>query len=325
MNVLSLTKIKKLNTVSVVYGEEAVLVDEARSIFRGLLKPHNIERADWENLNDYPMMFNNAPDLFGGTKLKEVIAHAAPLSKENREALPRLCETVQAPDTLLVALYFPVAKSTTKQPAWFKALTQHATMLSADRQNAAGTESWVAHWLDKPATAEALRLIGEHCEGNLTAAKNVALKINISDNGECINEQAAKAALSDGGHYDVFDLVDSALAGQGRRALQILRALYEAKTAEPLILWALTDTTQKLLALKNGGDVRATKNQLQRLRSVAHHAPVEKIHRLLSRAAKTDRVIKGVCVGDAKIALLGLTADLATVGRHVKIRLPISV
>ena len=102
--------------------------------------------------------------------------------------------------------------------------------------------------------------------------------------------------------------------------MQVLRVLYEADIAEPLILWALADAAQKLLTLKNGGEVRTGRRQLERLQKVARTAPTKKIHKLLSRAAKTDQVIKGLIVGDAKIALLGLTADLATVGRNVKIR-----
>ena len=163
--------------------------------------------------------------------------------------------------------------------------------------------------------------------GNLAAAKNIALKINIGDDKdkEVLDEKTVKAALNDGGRYDVFDLTDAALDGRGRRALQVLRVLYEADIAEPLILWALADAAQKLLTLKNGGEVRTGRRQLERLQKVARTAPTEKIHKLLSRAAKTDQVIKGLIVGDAKIALLGLTADLATVGRNVKIRLPAPV
>ena len=150
--VFSLTKEKKAKAAYVVFGEEAVLIDEARHLVQAIVKPQNVERINWGDLSDHPMMLNNTPDLFGGVRYKEIIAHAPPPDKENRESLPHLCETAELPDTLLVALYFPVSKLPQKQPAWFRALSKHAVMLSADRQNIADTELWASHWLNKAAT-----------------------------------------------------------------------------------------------------------------------------------------------------------------------------
>ena len=130
--------------------------------------------------------------------------------------------------------------------------------------------------------------------------------------------------MNDGGRYDVFDLTDAALDGRGRRALQVLRVLYEADIAEPLILWPWPMPHKTTDPKKRRRSQNRTKT-IGTLAKVARTAPTEKIHKLLSRAAKTDQVIKGLIVGDAKIALLGLTADLATVGRNVKIRLPAPV
>ena len=304
--VFSLTKEKKAKAAYVVFRRRSVLIDEARHLVQAIVKPQNVERINWGDLSDHPMMLNNTPDLFGGVRYKEIIAHAPPPDKENRESLPHLCETAELPDTLLVALYFPVSKLPQKQPAWFRALSKHAVMLSADRQNIADTELWASHWLNKAATTGIFAINRRALRGKLGRCQNIALKINIGDDKdkEVLDEKTVKAALNDGGRYDVFDLTDAALDGRGRRALQVLRVLYEADIAEPLILWALADAAQKLLTLKNGGEVRTGRRQLERLQKVARTAPTEKIHKLLSRAAKTDQVIKGLIVGDAKIALL---------------------
>ena len=61
--VFSLTKEKKAKAAYVVFGEEAVLIDEARHLVQAIVKPQNVERINWGDLSDHPMMLNNTPDL----------------------------------------------------------------------------------------------------------------------------------------------------------------------------------------------------------------------------------------------------------------------
>ena len=50
---------------------------------------------------------------------------------------------------------------------------------------------------------------------------------------EVLDEKTVKAALNDGGRYDVFDLTDAALDGRGRRALQVLRVYMKPTSPNP--------------------------------------------------------------------------------------------
>jgi DNA polymerase-3 subunit delta len=128
-------------------------------------------------------------------------------------------------------------------------------------------------------------------------------------------------ALSDGARHNVFNLIDAALAGHGRRALSILSFLLETQEPPPLILWATANALQSILTVKKGG-TPAWGLPAQDIRDIARRTSENEVTWLLRCAATADRTIKGVGDGEIKIQLMNLIVGLAALRRGIKIGVP---
>jgi DNA polymerase-3 subunit delta len=136
-------------------------------------------------------------------------------------------------------------------------------------------------------------------------------------NGAVIDADLALRAIGDSARYDVMQLGEAAAAGDAPRALRVLTGLRNEGAEPALILWALL---RELRGMYQAGEAerrgtrpaptawnlaaRPSEKALGRLRKV----PLE---RLLVQAARTDRIIKGLAVGDAWSAITALAAELA--------------
>jgi DNA polymerase-3 subunit delta len=130
------------------------------------------------------------------------------------------------------------------------------------------------------------------------------------------------ALVADNARYDVYGLVDSALAGQAARSVHMLHGLDAEGTPAPVVLWALAREIRQLAAmaaLVAGG--RSVRNVLDQYRvwenrkpvlgAALKRLPVAACNQLLRRCAFTDRVCKGQAAGNAWSELLQLTLQLA--------------
>jgi DNA polymerase-3 subunit delta len=124
-------------------------------------------------------------------------------------------------------------------------------------------------------------------------------------------------AVGDSARYDVMQLGEAAAAGDAPRALRVLTGLRNEGAEPALVLWALLRELRGMYqaseAERRGSRpaptawnlaARPSEKALRRLRKV----PLE---RLLVQASRTDRIIKGLAVGDAWSAITALAAELA--------------
>jgi len=131
--------------------------------------------------------------------------------------------------------------------------------------------------------------------------------------------------VADNARYDVYGLVDSALAGHAARSVHMLHGLDAEGTPAPVVLWALSREIRQLAAMAEavagGRPVRAVLDQYRvrdarksMLEAALKRLPAPRCYRLLRQCAFTDRVCKGQAAGNAWVELLQLTLQLA--GRH---------
>ena len=307
-------------TVCVLYGDEPQLIEEVRAAVKTATASATAERADLETLPASPIMQERGAGLFGnGSCRYEIVGHSAPLA-DSQAALLKITKRVEPPDTLLIALYHLERKH--HKAAWLRQVTAQGVSVCAERLNAAQTSVWCRRWAKEWELAideQTIQWLATHTEGNLAATKQCLQKMRLGDSTPDL--QQAQNALSDGARYNAFNLADTALKGEGRKALDILRVLLETQEAPPLILWALTNAVQSLMAVKQGG-APAWGLPRQMIYDVARRANEDEIIHLLRRAAAADRVIKGVGGSDVKTALMDITVGLAALKRGIKISIP---
>ena len=86
-------------------------------------------------------------------------------------------------------------------------------------------------------------------EGNLLAAAQEIEKLKLLAEGNQIDAATVQAAVADSARFDVFGLIDAALAGEAAHALRILEGLRGEGIEPPGILWGLAREIRLLAGL----------------------------------------------------------------------------
>ncbi len=125
----------------------------------------------------------------------------------------------------------------------------------------------------------------------------------------------------DSARYDVFGLVDSALAGDAVHAQRVLVGLRAEGVDPVLVLWALAREIRALAAmatdLESGlpgpgaGRHRVWEKRKPVIGRALQRVPARRWRDWLQRCARIDRVIKGRATGSCWDELLQLSLDLA--------------
>ncbi len=93
-------------------------------------------------------------------------------------------------------------------------------------------------------------LICQYTQGNMLACAQVIEKLKlIITSGMHLTTEIVKEQLVDQCNYQLFELVDSCLASDGDKALQLLRHAQHNNLEPTLILWILTQEIRQLIQL----------------------------------------------------------------------------
>ena len=155
-------------------------------------------------------------------------------------------------DTVLLVSCGKLAKTTAKS-AWFRALDRSGGIVQVWPLK----RNRFLPWLDTRARCRglvmdqaALRLLASRVEGNLLAAAQEVDKLFVVYGSAALNVDQVREAVVDSAHYDVFDLVDSALAGDGARCYRILSSMRAEGLAPQIVLWALARELRMLSGMR---------------------------------------------------------------------------
>jgi DNA polymerase-3 subunit delta len=301
---------QQLAPVYVLSGDEPLQLGESADAVRAAARARDFltrevleaeARFDWDRLGAEA----DALSLFAE---KRVIDLRIPSGKPGREGGAALCEYCARPpaDTLLL-VSLPKLDRTRLNSKWCKALEQLGVLIQiwpieGDR---------LTPWLEQRMRALGLApehgvaaLLADRVEGNLLAARQEIEKLLLIHGPGVISVEQLTQSVSDSARFDVFDLVDSALAGEARRCVRILTGLRQEGIAAPVVLWALSREFRLLAGIATTVDAGASIDQalaqakvwekrkgllrqgLSRLRP-AH------LNRLLVLCQESDAAIKG--------------------------------
>ena len=213
---------------------------------------------------------------------------------------------------------------------WFKALDSEGVIVQFWPLGWQQLEGWIEQRLNSRGLRgdrEAVKLLAERSEGNLLACAQEIDKLQLLHGGlsgtvTMIDTSSVMQAVVDSARYDVFTLVDGALAGDFARVARIVEGLRAEGTEPTVVLWALARELRVLLSITtamSGGSPLAS--QLARLRvwdsrknlvgKAAQRLKPAVLQAMLVRASRLDRVIKGKATGNVWDELLQLSLMLA--------------
>jgi DNA polymerase III subunit delta len=313
---------KGLAAIYLVSGDEPLLVGEAADAIRAAARAAGyadrrvffIDRSfSWEELRHASQSLSLFPE-------KRLFEMRLPSGKPDKGA-GQLAELAAnpPPDVISMVITDKLDKKAGDAP-WVRAVEKHGTWVPIFSVDSAALPAWLrvrAKNLQVAIDAEAVQLICDRVEGNLLAAKQELEKLSLLANGQPISAELVLRSVGDSARYDVFQLAQAAAAGDPGRAFRVLLGLKSEGVEPTLILWALVRELRGLWQARerdrlrsairgSGWNLAATPSPraLSRLRKMSL-AP------LLLQASHTDRVIKGLSMGDAWSALTGLTGAFA--------------
>lgn len=301
---------KTLAPCYLVSGDEHLLVTEALDAIRGAARGRGFTARDvhvatsgfdWSALR----ASGSNLSLFAERRIVEL---RLPTGKPGRVGSQEIVELAdRCGDDLMFLVSCPKLDRGSLSASWAKAL----------QDTGVGIQVWPVETRDLPAwiTArmrsaglkpdrQAVALVADRVEGNLLAAAQEIEKLRLLLGEGRVSADDISQAVGDSSRYDVFKLVDAALAGEPRRVVKILAGL-RGEGVEPVaVVWAMTRELRTLArlgdAIAAGADPAASMQkhgvwparQALVRRCLGRHRPSE-FRDMLKSAGQADLAAKG--------------------------------
>jgi DNA polymerase III subunit delta len=308
--------------IYLVSGEEPLLIGEAADAIRAAARAAGyadrriffIDRSfAWDELKHASQSLS----LFAERRLFEL---RMPSAKPDKGAqLLADMAALPPPDVVCLIVTGKLDKKAGEAP-WVRAVEKHGIWVPIRPVPAAALPGWLrerARQLEVEMEPAAAQLIVDRVEGNLLAAQQELEKLRLLANGQPISSELVLRSVGDSSRYDVFQLAEAAAAGDAVRALRVLLGLKSEGVEPTLILWALVRELRGLWQARERSRLRsAVRGSGWHLAATPSPRALSRLNqlplaRLLMQASHTDRVLKGLAMGDAWSALTALTGGLA--------------
>ena len=296
----------RLASVYLLAGEELLVLEAADALRAQARKLGYAEREvleatqhfDWDDLARAAAGMS----LFATRRLLDLRLPTGRPGVDGAKAINEFCANPPPDVTLLITA---MEWSSKHDGAWSRKLDAAGVMAVFNAPRPNEWAAWIGARLASrglAVTPDAAALLAERVEGNLLAAAQEVDKLAVLRAGDDsrIDAAAMEHLVADSARYDVFKLVDAALAGEGARALRILAGLRaEGDELIALMGW-LANQLQLALRLANAPDLAAQARaerlwpaREQLFRKALRRAPREHWLACLARASRIDRIAKG--------------------------------
>lgn len=313
-----------LRPVYLIAGSEPLLVQELADAVRAKARAEGYgEREVFEagrdfDWNELTMGFA-ALSLFSSRRLFDLRLPSGRPDREGSEAIQAYCADAP-PDTVLL---ITTQDWSSKHPGkWSEAVARAGVFVPVWPVRPTELPDWLEARLRArgfSADSAALQLLAERVEGNLLAAAQEIDKLVLLCDDKRITLEVMEGRVSDSARYDVFKLVESALAGKVERTRRMLASLRAEGEQVPGLLPILAMELLKLAALARAGNlaqamrearVWESRQALYR-RALERHEPA-RFEAFVAEAGRIDLMSKGRLGGDAWLALERLLTAVAS-------------
>lgn len=313
---------RDLAPLYLVSGDEPLLVGEAADAIRAAARAAGyadrtvffIDRSfSWDEFRQA----SRSLSLFAERRLFEL---RMPSGKPDKGAALLADLAAQPPPDIVCLVVTDRLDKKAGDAAWVRAVEKHGVRVTVKPVETAALPAWLhsrAKQLQVEVEPAAAQLIADRVEGNLLAAKQELEKLALLAQNRSISAELVLRSVGDSARYDVFQLAQAAAAGDASRALRLLLGLKSEGVEPTLILWALVRELRGLWQARERGRLRSTfRGSGWNLAATPSQQALSRLDqlplaRLLIEASRTDRVIKGLAMGDPWSALTGLTGGLA--------------
>jgi DNA polymerase-3 subunit delta len=319
---------KNLARCYLVSGDEHLLVAEVLDAIRNAARSHGFTSRELHIATtsfDWSSLRNSSANLSLFAE-RRIIELRLPGGKPGRDGSAAIVDLVEqtGPELMLIVMSAKLDRNS-QSAKWVKALDAAGVAVTIWPIGPRELPGWIGERMRRAGLQpdrEAVAMIADRVEGNLLAAGQEIEKLRLLHGEGRLSSADVSAAVANSSRYDVFKLVDAALAGDARRAVRILAGL-QAEGVEPVIVvWSLTRELRTLASLADliaGGASLASAMQKAKIWSsrealvracVARH-PGGDFHRMLKACSQADRAAKGQLQADPWQVIMPIVLQLA--------------
>jgi len=315
-----------------VTGDEHLLVAEALDSIRAAARAKGFTQReshvatqwfDWANLSASSANLS----LFAEQRIVELRLPTGKPGKVGSSAIAELVERL-GPELMLI-VSAPKLDKNAGSAKWVKAIDAHGIVLPVWPVGVRELPGWIAARMRAAGLQPdrtAAGLIADRVEGNLLAASQEIEKLRLLLGEGPISAEDVAHAVADSSRYDVYKLVDAALAGDAKRAVRILGGL-KAEGVEPVIIfWALGRELRLLASLSDAvrqrvdlgsamQKARVWRNRQGLVRSCVSRVPAGMFYSLLKAVGQGDAAAKGQLRADPWQLANDIVLGLAFAGK----------
>ena len=260
--------------------------------------------------------------LFASRRVIELRLPTAKPGKEGGKLLEGFCA---APPADILLLVVGGEWSRKHEAGWSRAIDRCGVLLPIWPLKPNERGAWIAGRLKSRGVAadrDAIALLSERVEGNLLAAAQEIDKLALLVGKQHLDAPGLEALVADSARFDVFAMVEAAVAGDAARALRVVAGLRgEGEQVAGLLPW-LSGQLQALARIaavaESGGNVASAMTQcgIWDARQPAFRRAIARINsayaqRLAGECGRVERIAKGRADGDAWLALERLLTAVA--------------
>ena len=331
---------RDLQPLYCIHGEEALLSLEAADRLRAKARKDGyVEREvltvepgfKWSEL----AMTGSAQSLFASRKLLELRIPNGKPGVEGAEAIQAYC--ARLPEETITLITLPGIDWRAQKSAWFEALDRAGVVVEAKTVVRKALPGWLAGRLKEQgqsADEATLAFLSDRVEGNLLAAHQEVQKLGLLYPAGPLTFDMVRDAVLDVSRFDVFGLGEALLQGDPVRIDRMLDGLKAEGAALPLMTWMLSDELRmlgRLLGIMERGVPVGNALREARVFPMARQNLVQQhVQRFsrdaivtgLQRAARIDRMVKGLDQGDPWNEVLQLMLSFARMPETRVLRRP---
>jgi len=319
---------RELAPIYLISGDEPLQVAEASDAVRGAARERGFSGREVLSVDkgfDWSRFAAAASELslFAERRLVELRLPGGKPGDAGGKAL-RAWAGSPPPESVLLIISAKIDASA-QRSKWFQALEQRGVVVQLWPPKPEELPQWIQQRMQArgmQASPDAIALLAERVEGNLLAAAQEIEKLHLLHGGRPLTLQDVAAAVADSARFNIYELVDTALSGDLSRTVRTLRGLQGEGVEPVLVLWALSREIRALAVmaaeLESGG---SPEQVMRRQRVWEQRKPVVRRglqrhgrlrwQQMLRRAARIDRLIKGIDKGNPWDELLQLVLLMA--------------
>jgi len=306
---------RSIRPIYLLHGEEPLGIAEAGDRIRvAALNAGYSEREvifisrddDWETVRQSA----DSLSLFADRKVVDLRLPSGKPGRKGSEVLKGLVATPS--EDICFLLTVPKLDRSATASAWFKAIGKAGAHIESRAPTPVELKRWIGARLtanNLSIDAEGLDLLTSHVEGNSLAARQEVEMLALLHSNQTIGVEEVLNLVTKSARYPLSAATDAALQGDCLRALAVVDGLRDESVSEVLVLWSLTQDIRAGTRLKQALDrgkaqsvafkEAAVWQKRQPLMKMAldRHSELSWIS-MLARAARIDRLIKGVGQGD---------------------------